>query len=346
MKHLNRVIIKPIVLSITFSWISIGLNAQSYAPVDFVDYLGVYQNAIPDNAGMIQVECAYNEDGDDFGNVTIHLIHKDGGVDWVKETFTRFPIPAGEKYYDDPPFTAGKRLLNEDKVDLIEFAKWAFFIDKQYLESFTETVEGGDYTSWSPKDDTPLEVILYQQLPGEAKWLEMERKSFNDVEAYWNSDWESNFTKAKAKEYNSGKGASRPMIYSNFTSDRGGWVHNGTVTTTLEQGRLKVSGVDKAFEGVRRELSELTITPGKRLNISLNFYKGNTNANVRLYVQELSASGKHLSWNTLNGNLKTGIQSYSYTIKEGRKAVLRIDKNKTHLDQTTYFYVDNIVISE
>lgn len=133
---------------------------------------------------------------------------------------------------------------------------------------------------------------------------------------------------------------------SSFTVDKGGWIGNGSVTTTLENGRLKVSGVDSPWEGIKRPLDELVIEPGKKINISLEFDKGTTNANVRLYVQELKADGSHSSWNVINGDIQTGHYDYEYTIKAGYKAILRIDKSNTHLDETTEFYVDNIVVSQ
>jgi hypothetical protein len=133
-------------------------------------------------------------------------------------------------------------------------------------------------------------------------------------------------------------------ITSNFTEDKGGWRNNGKVSTTLEEGRLKVSNVDSSWEGVQRPLDELRIAPGQQLNISLDFDQGDTSANVRLYVQEQDAEGNHLSWNVINGKLQTRTYNYTYTIKTGHKAILRIDKSNTHLEETTHFYVDTIEV--
>jgi hypothetical protein len=133
-------------------------------------------------------------------------------------------------------------------------------------------------------------------------------------------------------------------ITSNFTEDKGGWRNNGSVATTLEEGRLKVSNVDSSWEGIQRPLDELRIAPGQQLNISLDFDQGDTSANVRLYVQEQDAEGNHLSWNVINGKLQTRTYNYTYTIKTGHKAILRIDKSNTHLEETTHFYVDTIEV--
>lgn len=132
---------------------------------------------------------------------------------------------------------------------------------------------------------------------------------------------------------------------NSFTTDKGDWLNNGSVTTTLESGRLKVSDVNNNWEGVKKELTDLNIAAGKVLDISLDFDKGTTNANVRLYVEELNADGSHSSYNVINGNLTTGSYNYKYTIKNGAGAILRVDKNNTHQDETTHFYLDNTKVS-
>lgn len=135
-------------------------------------------------------------------------------------------------------------------------------------------------------------------------------------------------------------------ITSNFTEDKGGWLNSGKVSTTLEEGRLKVSDVDSSWEGVRRPLDELRIAPGQQLNISFDFDRGNTQAGVRVYIQELDAEGNHILWNVFDSSTATGYHNYTYTIKTGHKAILRIDKDNTHLEETTYFYLDTVVITK
>ena len=137
-----------------------------------------------------------------------------------------------------------------------------------------------------------------------------------------------------------------PHIVSRFESDRGGWVPGKSVWTTLQDGRLRVSGINWAWEGVSRDLTEFTIAPGKTLKISLQIDKGNTNAPLRLLVREMDNNGKHLSWNVVEDNLQTGIQNYAYTIKSASKASLKIDKPDTLTHQTSYYYIDNVVVSE
>jgi len=104
--------------------------------------------------------------------------------------------------------------------------------------------------------------------------------------------------------------------------------------------------VDGAWEGLKHTLNGVVFKPGEKLSLQLTFDKGTTNANVRLYLQELDSNGAHLSWNVLNGNLSTGTFKYSYTIKAGTKILLRIDKNDTYLNETTYFYVDEVKLSK
>ncbi len=135
------------------------------------------------------------------------------------------------------------------------------------------------------------------------------------------------------------------ILASSFTDDKDGWQDNGAANSVLENGRTKVT-VDKSWEGLRHSLSDFAVQSGDKLTVQLTFDKGNTNANVRLYIQELDANGNHLSWNILESNLSTGTYSYPYTVKTGKKIVLRIDKNNTHEDQTTYFYVDEVKLSK
>lgn len=124
-----------------------------------------------------------------------------------------------------------------------------------------------------------------------------------------------------------------------------GWVANGAAQTQLENGKVKVT-VDKAWEGIRREIKEFPIKAGDKLEVSVVFDKGTTNTNNRIYFQELDASGKHLSWNVMDHSLKTGTSNYNYTVKAGTKLILRIDKTNTHENETTHFFVDQVSVSK
>ncbi|MDC8002582.1 DUF6443 domain-containing protein [Aureisphaera galaxeae] len=135
------------------------------------------------------------------------------------------------------------------------------------------------------------------------------------------------------------------VLDSNFNEDRDSWWHNGNVTSELVNGRLKVF-VDGAWEGVKNELAGLSTEPGDVINVSLKFDKGDTQANVRLYFQELDADGNHLSWNLLNGNLSTGSHEYAYTVNAANRLRLRIDKQNTHLGDLTHFFIDHVSVSK
>ena len=91
-------------------------------------------------------------------------------------------------------------------------------------------------------------------------------------------------------------------------------------------------------------MDALNIAPGQQLNISLDFDQGDTQAGVRVYIQELDGEGNHILWNVFDSSTATGHHNYTYTIKTGHKAILRIDKDNTHLEETTHFYVDNIEV--
>lgn len=134
------------------------------------------------------------------------------------------------------------------------------------------------------------------------------------------------------------------ILDSDLTNDYDGWVHNGGVTSELINGTLKVD-VNLAWEGIKHELPDLTTSPGDVLDVKLDFDKGNTQANVRLYFQELDANGNHLSWNVMNGNLQTGYYEYSYTVNAASRLRLRIDKSNTHTGDLTSFYVKHVSVT-
>ncbi|WP_281989897.1 DUF6443 domain-containing protein [Aquimarina aggregata] len=120
-----------------------------------------------------------------------------------------------------------------------------------------------------------------------------------------------------------------------------GWQPNGSASISGFPGSL-IARVQNSWAGVKHLLNNEVFVPGEQLTVYCDFDKSSTNANVRLYIQELDSSGSHLSWNTLDGNLQTGNHQYEYTVKTGTKLVLRVDKNNTHLDETTSFVIHEI----
>ena len=134
------------------------------------------------------------------------------------------------------------------------------------------------------------------------------------------------------------------IIESDFTFDYGGWLQNGSVGYTIEDGRLKVN-VNSSWEGVKYELPDLITAPGEKFEIKITFDKGNTQSNVRGYFEELDMNGNHLRFAVFDGNLSSGENEYTYTIVQGSKLRFRIDKDNTNTGIETYFYIDHISLN-
>jgi RHS repeat-associated protein len=134
-------------------------------------------------------------------------------------------------------------------------------------------------------------------------------------------------------------------LESNFTNSKDGWQNAGNVTSTLVNGRLKVS-VDSAWEGIKQNFNGgLNTSPGEEILINLKIDKGNTQSKIRILVQELDSNNNHISWNTVHHDLQTGSYSLNYTVNTGDKIKLKIDKVNTHTNDLTYFYVDHVIVS-
>ena len=145
--------------------------------------------------------------------------------------------------------------------------------------------------------------------------------------------------------YKDVNGNYQEVLDSDFENNNyDGWVHNGNVTSSFDNGKLKIN-VDAAWEGIKHDLGNFAVSPGETYTVKLTFDKGNTVSKVRLYFQELDANGNHLSWNTLNSDLLTGNYEYSYTVNTANRLRLRIDKLNTNLTSLTYFYVDHVSLT-
>ncbi len=185
---------------------------KAKAQVNFIDEIDKNQFQVMDvnSLGIVGARDWYNPDPtlggaqtNIYGEFSLSMIHKDGGQEWVMSQLTKPALPCPSRYNNkcgsNNVRIAIHRLLVEDKVKLIEFSKWVFFIDKQYLEPFTEGTDEGMVTTYGTKENSSFEVILYQQLSGETVWTEVERRMVND-DGF--SDWESSFIESKEKEYN------------------------------------------------------------------------------------------------------------------------------------------------
>ena len=129
-----------------------------------------------------------------------------------------------------------------------------------------------------------------------------------------------------------------------FIDTMGGWVANGSTNPSLVNGRVRVN-VNSPWEGLRNQLEDLEVTPGDKYTVQVKFDKGNTQSNIRFYIQEFDANGSHLRWIGLSWNLQTGQYNYNYTVgANAKKIYLRIDKSNTNTSSQTQFYLDNVTL--
>jgi RHS repeat-associated protein len=129
-----------------------------------------------------------------------------------------------------------------------------------------------------------------------------------------------------------------------FIDTMGGWVANGSTNPSLVNGRVRVN-VNSPWEGLRNQLEDLEVTPGDKYTVQVKFDKGNTQSNIRFYIQEFDANGSHLRRIGLSWNLQTGEYNYNYTVgANAKKIYLRIDKSNTNTSSQTQFYLDNVTL--
>jgi RHS repeat-associated protein len=138
----------------------------------------------------------------------------------------------------------------------------------------------------------------------------------------------------------------RVLVEDSFTSSFGGWLPNGSVNLSIENGMVKAD-VNSQWEGVKHNLEGFTTTAGETLYIKVVFVKGNTQSNVRLYLPEYDPSGNWVSWNTLENNLETGTHFYSLHMNNtGNTLKFRVDKDNTNTSSNTHFYIDYVSLKQ
>ena len=94
------------------------------------------------------------------------------------------------------------------------------------------------------------------------------------------------------------------------------------------------------FRGLYNQLFRLVITLESH---TVAFDKGNTQSNIRLYLNERDPDGNHVAYNVRTYDLQTGTSEFSYTPSAtGNSIIFRIDKDNTHTDTETYFYLDAV----
>ncbi|WP_281335995.1 DUF6443 domain-containing protein [Flavobacterium eburneipallidum] len=135
------------------------------------------------------------------------------------------------------------------------------------------------------------------------------------------------------------------ILNSQFTTDYDNWGENGSVGSSLENGKLKVN-VNSSWEGVVNYLTGFTTAPGENLKINVKLDKGNTLSKIRIYFQEFDANGNFLQYGMLAHDAPTGNNTYNYTVANGTRLFLRIDKDDTNTSTETYFYVDEVSMTK
>lgn len=175
-------------------------------PDNFLNSAG---NISGNSKGVVHLETSYRVKNNNVGNADIYLIHKKGGEWWIEQAKKNFPksIVSRNRY--------AKRIITQDSKVFNDYNKWAFFIDKVYLEPKLESAEGGEFTSYYPKKNSEIKVVLFEQKAGETEWMAIDSITYNtdsdgnEVETsdetggyYLSSVWESNFIKQKVKESN------------------------------------------------------------------------------------------------------------------------------------------------
>jgi hypothetical protein len=173
------------------------------------NFLKTAGNISANAKGVIHLDSEYSVKNNKTGNADIYLIHKNGGDWWIEQAKKNFPksIVSRNRY--------AKRIITQDSNVLNDYNKWAFFIDKEYLEPKLESAEGGEFTSHYPRKNSEIKVVLFEQKPGDTEWVAIDGITYNtdsdgnEVETsdkkgsyYLSSEWKTNFIKEKVKESN------------------------------------------------------------------------------------------------------------------------------------------------
>jgi len=135
------------------------------------------------------------------------------------------------------------------------------------------------------------------------------------------------------------------ILENDFTSSLGSW-YEGDAYYDIDDGRL-IAYVDGSFEGVENELNGgFTTVAGEMITVKINFDKGNTLSNVRLYMVETDSNGNFIQNVMLNDNLQTGYGKYTYTPTTSGNVIsyLHVNKDDTYTNTETYFYIDDIIM--
>lgn len=197
---------------------SCAQNANSKNGKNFIEreelpnnFLNSVGNISANKKGVIHMEMEYLIKNNDIGNAEIYMIHKNGGKWWINQAKKFFPKKAyPHDWFIDSIFK------NQDSIQLTDYNKWVFFIDKKYLERRLESAEGGEFTSHYPKKNAEIDIVLYEQKSGTSIWTAIDAFTYktdaegneinikNDRGYYYGpaSKWESGFIDDRVIEGN------------------------------------------------------------------------------------------------------------------------------------------------
>ncbi|MEA5260492.1 hypothetical protein VB264_22030 [Arcicella aquatica] len=166
----------------------------TYSPIDFSSIEGNDMSLTGSYHFRYSIELTKHNT---FGIGFVYMFYKNGDEGWKLENMKRFAKDTllGGSAID----IANERLIHQDKNRLKDFNSFAFFIDKKYL---TESVADHNTIYHYPTPNTNIEVILYQKLVGEKKWVEIDRRAFKtDEYGGYNKTWMINFVKDKRQQF-------------------------------------------------------------------------------------------------------------------------------------------------
>ena len=142
-----------------------------------------------------------------YGEAIVCMLHKNGGKWWSEQAKKKFSesIVAENRY--------AKIVILKDTSLLIDYNKWAFVVDKKYLQP-AKMQEEGDYNPDDPTGERSkntifyevpkgkkYEAILYEQKAGSNVWIELERKELISGENKETiKDWQEELMKKKLQE--------------------------------------------------------------------------------------------------------------------------------------------------
>jgi hypothetical protein len=203
---------KSIIVLISFLLVaSCGQNPKASIETQKLpsNFLNSARNISANSKGIVHLETSYRVKNNNVRNADIYLIHKNGGNWWIKQANKKFP----DNYYAEGFYATS--LVEKDSSWSDSYNKWAFFIDKEYLEPKLESAEGGEFTSYYPKKNSEITVVLFEQKSGDKEWMAIDSITYktdnhgNELETndkkgsyYLFSEWENNFIEEKVKESN------------------------------------------------------------------------------------------------------------------------------------------------